>query len=133
MKFMLPMAALALLSPLASTAQASGVQKQVRFATGTTSGSYSGTVKSYDYDTYTFFARKGQQLHVNLSASDLQTALFNKQLPDSVSLDPYSPSLNKDGHYVLPYTGRYDLRILQTRNDARQGKTVPYQLKISIH
>ena len=33
---------------------------------------------------------------------------------------------------TLPYTGRYEIRVLQTRNGARRGGTRPYTLNISI-
>lgn len=44
----------------------------------------------------------------------------------------YSPELDAKGNYTLPYSGEYELRVLQPRSQARLGKTPKYNLKISI-
>lgn len=33
------------------------------------------------------------------------------------------PELDSHGQYSLPASGKYELRVLQTRNDARKNKT----------
>jgi len=45
----------------------------------------------------------------------------------------YSPELDAEGSYTLPYSGEYELRILQPRSQARLGKTPKYYLQISIY
>ncbi|ECR5081781.1 inhibitor of g-type lysozyme, partial [Salmonella enterica] len=39
---------------------------------------------------------------------------------------------NDAGKYTLPASGNYELRILQTRNDARRNKTKKYRISIQI-
>ncbi|EPX8206892.1 TPA: g-type lysoyme inhibitor PliG, partial [Escherichia coli] len=36
------------------------------------------------------------------------------------------------GQYSLPASGKYELRVLQTRNDARKNKTKKYNVDIQI-
>lgn len=45
------------------------------------------------------------------------------RIDDSVDLSRYSPELDSHGQYSLPASGKYELRVLQTRNDARKNKT----------
>lgn len=48
---------------------------------------------------------------------------FGPGIDDSVDLSRYSPELDSHGQYSLPASGKYELRVLQTRNDARKNKT----------
>uniref|UniRef100_UPI00189B4462 g-type lysoyme inhibitor PliG n=2 Tax=Gammaproteobacteria TaxID=1236 RepID=UPI00189B4462 len=93
---------------------------------------YSGEIKGYDYDTYTFYAKKGQKVHVSISNESADTYLFGPGIDDSVDLSRYSPELDSNGQYVLPDSGKYELRVLQTRNDARKNKTKKYSVDIQI-
>ncbi|MCU8651012.1 inhibitor of g-type lysozyme, partial [Escherichia coli] len=47
-------------------------------------------------------------------------------------LSRYSTELDNNGQYTLPATGKYELRVLQTRNDARKDKTKKYNINIQI-
>ncbi len=47
-------------------------------------------------------------------------------------LSRYSPELDSHGQYSLPASGKYELRVLQTRNDARKNKTKKYNVDIQI-
>ncbi|WP_137462909.1 hypothetical protein, partial [Escherichia coli] len=49
--------------------------------------------------------------------------LFGPGIDDSVDLSRYSPELDSHGQYSLPASGNYELRVLQTRNDARKNQT----------
>ncbi|WP_341829504.1 PPC domain-containing protein, partial [Vibrio cholerae] len=80
-----------------------------------------GEIKGYDYDTYTFYAKKGQKVHVSISNEGADTYLFGPGIDDSVDLSRYSPELDSHGQYSLPASGKYELRVLQTRNDARKN------------
>lgn len=40
--------------------------------------------------------------------------------------------LDSHGQYSLPASGKYELRVLQTRNDARKNKTKKYNVDIQI-
>lgn len=56
--------AVLLLALLTSTSFAAGKNVNVEFRKGHSSAQYSGEIKGYDYDTYTFYAKKGQKVHV---------------------------------------------------------------------
>lgn len=55
--------AVLLLALLTSTSFAAGKNVNVEFRKGHSSAQYSGEIKGYDYDTYTFYAKKGQKVH----------------------------------------------------------------------
>ena len=59
--------AVLLLALLTSTSFAAGKNVNVEFRKGHSSAQYSGEIKGYDYDTYTFYAKKGQKVHVSIS------------------------------------------------------------------
>ncbi|WP_423779549.1 PPC domain-containing protein [Escherichia coli] len=104
----------------------------IKFRKGHSSAQYSGEIKGYDYDTYTFYAKKGQKVHVSISNEGADTYLFGPGIDDSVDLSRYSPELDSHGQYSLPASGKYELRVLQTRNDARKNKTKKYNVDIQI-
>ncbi|EAW6447159.1 inhibitor of g-type lysozyme, partial [Salmonella enterica subsp. enterica serovar Typhimurium] len=51
---------------------------------------------------------------------------------DSVDLSRYSSELDDNGQYTLPASGKYELRVLQTRNEARKNKAKKYSVNIQI-
>ncbi|WP_261663953.1 hypothetical protein [Deinococcus sp. Marseille-Q6407] len=120
------------LAVLPGAANAAGVQREIHFAPGTYGASYGGTVRGYNYDSYVFYAHRGQHLKVGVGQQPLTPVLFHKSLRDAVNMEAYSPALNRSGDYILPFDGRYELRLLQTRNAARSGRQVPYTLSIRI-
>lgn len=117
---------------LTSTSFAAGKNVDVEFQKGHSSAQYSGEIKGYDYDTYDFYAKKGQKVHVNISNESADIALFGPGISDSVDLSRYSPDLDDNGRYTLPASGKYELRILQSRNDARKNKAKKYNVNIQI-
>ncbi|ECF4921251.1 PPC domain-containing protein [Salmonella enterica subsp. indica] len=121
-----------LLAFLTSTCLAAGKNVNVEFRKGHSSAQYSGIIQGYDYDTYIFQAKKGQQLRVSISNESTDTYLFGPGISDSVDLSQYSLALNDNGPYTLPASGHYELRILQTRNDARKNKAKKYRVSIQI-
>lgn len=116
----------------ASTQSATGKTVNVKFAKGASSANYFGKIKGTKYDTYKFIAKKGQKLKVKTSGGNVDTYLFHKSLADSVNVSKYSPEVDKNGAYTLPYSGTYELRVLQPRSQANQGKTPKYWLEIAI-
>jgi len=106
---------------------------EVRFAKGTTSSSYTGQIIGYQYYLYHFIAKKGQRLKVKIDGGNVDAYLFHDRLRDSVYMSKYSPELDAEESYTLPYSGEYELRILQPRSQARLGKTPKYYLQISIY
>ncbi|HAE2269866.1 TPA_asm: inhibitor of g-type lysozyme [Salmonella enterica subsp. salamae serovar 60:g,m,t:z6] len=121
-----------LLALLTSTCFAAGKNVNVEFRKGHYRAQYSGIIQGYDYDTYIFQAKKGQQLQVSISNEGADTYLFGPGISDSIDLSRYSPALNDNGQYTLPSSGHYELRILQTRNDARKNKAKKYRVSIQI-
>ena len=94
--------AVLLLALLTSTSFAAGKNVNVEFRKGHSSAQYSGEIKGYDYDTYTFYAKKGQKVHVSISNEGADTYLFGPGIDDSVDLSRYSPELDSHGQYSLP-------------------------------
>lgn len=111
---------------------AAGRHINVEFDRGQSSVHYSGEVRGNDYDVYTFSARKGQKVQAVISAGRVYGYLFGPGISDSVSLDKYSPDVDGDGMYILPESGKYELRVLQTRNDARRNKVKKYNIDILV-
>lgn len=116
--------AVLLLALLTSTSFAAGKNVNVEFRKGHSSAQYSGEIKGYDYDTYTFYAKKGQKVHVSISNEGADTYLFGPGIDDSVDLSRYSPELDSHGQYSLPASGKYELRVLQN------SKTTPVKTKL---
>ena len=75
--------AVLLLALLTSTSFAAGKNVNVEFRKGHSSAQYSGEIKGYDYDTYTFYAKKGQKVHVSISNEGADTYLFGPGIDDS--------------------------------------------------
>ncbi len=108
--------AVLLLALLTSTSFAAGKNVNVEFRKGHSSAQYSGEIK----------------VHVSISNEGADTYLFGPGIDDSVDLSRYSPELDSHGQYSLPASGKYELRVLQTRNDARKNKTKKYNVDIQI-
>lgn len=103
----------------------------VKFKAGASGATYHGKIKGYGYDQYGFYAKKGQRLKA-VTTGNVDSYLFNNRLAGSVNLGEYSSDLDSHGDYILPYTGTYQVRVLQTRNAARKGKTPNYTLQLTI-
>ena len=97
----------------------------VKFKAGASGATYNGKIKGYGYDQYSFYAKKGQALKV-VTTGNVDSYLFHNRLADSVNLGEYSSDLDSNGDYILPYTGTYQVKVMQTRNDARKGKAPSY-------
>ncbi|ACY84824.1 PPC domain-containing protein [Edwardsiella piscicida] len=121
-----------LLSALSATAVAAGRQIDVVFPKGHDSARYSGTIKGYDYDAYFFRANKDQRLRLTLPKETVAAVLFGPGIDDAVDLGKYSPALDSQGRYTLPASGKYELRILQSRAEARRKEVKPYRFTLQI-
>jgi hypothetical protein len=123
-----------MVSPTVMAASSDAVAKtvNVQFKKGASSANYYGKLKGSKYDSYTFYAKKNQKLSVKTTGGNVDSYLFNKNLSDSVNVGEYSSELDNQGYYTLPYSGKYELRILQPRSQASKGKTPPYWLEVSI-
>ena len=94
----------------------------VKFAKKAYSANYYGRLDGYKYDSYKFYAKKGQKLKVKLTGGNVETYLWGNQLKDSINLGKYSPELDDNGIYILPASGEYEIRVLQPRSQARKDK-----------
>ena len=103
----------------------------VKFKAGASGATYNGKIKGYGYDQYSFYAKKGQALKV-VTTGNVDSYLFHNRLADSVTFGEYSSDLDSNGDYILPYTGTYQVKVMQTRNDARKGKAPSYTLQLTI-
>ena len=103
----------------------------VKFKAGASGATYNGKIKGYGYDQYSFYAKKGQALKV-VTTGNVDSYLFHNRLADSVNLGEYSSDLDSNGDYILPYTGTYQVKVMQTRNGARKGKAPSYTLQLTI-
>lgn len=97
----------------------------VQFAKGENFAELKGTIKGYDVDRYSFYAKQGQLL-------TLETIDNDRQIQFSLS---HAKADNLSATYqVLPYSGKYTLTVYQTRNDARKQPNVKrvYNVKLKI-
>lgn len=91
-----------LLSTLSATACAAGRQIDVLFPKGHDSARYSGTIKGYDYDTYSFRAAKDQHLRLTLPKETVDAVLFGPGIDDTIDLGQYSSALDSQGAILCP-------------------------------
>ena len=123
-----------IVSPTVMAASSDSVVKtvDVQFKKGASSANYYGKLKGYKYDSYIFYAKKNQKLSVKITGGEVDSYLFHKNLADSVNVGEYAPEADDQGYYTLPYSGKYELRILQPRSQASRGKTPVYWLEVTI-
>lgn len=97
--------------------------KELRMAKGSYDVNRAGAIKGDKYCEYQFYAKKGQSVSATLIGSDdLYPILYSDNSPD---LSLKTVTLNK--------TGEHTIRVLQPRNQAREGNTPkPYYLTVTI-
>lgn len=125
---------LTMLSPAVLANDNNDIRKTVvvKFAKKAYSANYYGRLDGYKYDSYKFYAKKGQKLKVTLTGGNVETYLWGNQLKDSINLGEYSPELDDNGIYILPASGEYEIRVLQPRSKARKDKKPQYWMSINI-
>lgn len=103
----------------------------VKFAKGTSSAIFEGSLKGSDTRDYILNARQGQQLVVNLKAKTEYKTLFtifeaNTKNALAVEDDSYDGKLNENGNYILRV-------FTYSKEDNLTEKDVSkYELKISV-
>lgn len=117
--------ALAALAPFATAtmaqAQCGGA---VAFAKGAEQTTLTASLSGLQSCDYVLAARKGQTLTATL---DAPTGV------EAIVIDPVEHALAPGEPLVLPQTGRYTVRVLQTRNAARQSDAArPFALTLHI-
>jgi hypothetical protein len=97
--------------------------KELRMAKGSYNVNRAGAIKGSKYCEYQFYAKKGQKVSATLVGSeDLYPMLYSA---DSQDLSSDTVTLDK--------TGEHTIRVLQPRNQAREGNTPkPYYMTVTI-
>ncbi|MFV5592058.1 PPC domain-containing protein [Acinetobacter variabilis] len=125
---------LTIVSPVVLANDNNNIRKTivVKFAKKAYSANYYGKIDGYKYDSYKFYAKKGQKLKVKLTGGNVEAYLWSNQLKDSINLGEYSPELDDKGIYILPASGEYEIRVLQPRSQASKDKKPQYWMSINI-
>ena len=78
---------LTMLSPAVLANDNNDIRKTVvvKFAKKAYSASYYGRIDGYKYDSYKFYAKKGQKLKLRLTGGNVETYLWGNQLKDSIN------------------------------------------------
>ncbi len=125
----------AVLAALAAPAVAQR-SADVQFKAGNYGTMLSGTITGDEYFDYKLRAGKGQKMYVSLSVTDSNgsgTAYFNILPPGSDGVAIYNSSMNGNTTTTtLPEKGEYRIRVYLMGNDRDAGKTVGYNLDVSI-
>ena len=97
--------------------------KELRMAKGSYDVNRAGAIKGNGYCEYQFYAKKGQKVSAAIIGSnDLYPLLYGIVSPD---LSNETVTLDK--------TGEHTIRVLQPRNQAREGNTPkPYYMTVTI-
>ena len=108
----------------------------VKFDKGNFGTMVSGTVKGNEYFDYRLDANAGQKIFVELKDSGTNgsgTAYFNILPPGSDGVAIYNGSINGNSTTIdLPEKGTYTIRVYLMGNDRDAGKTVGYNVDLSI-
>ena len=108
----------------------------VQFERGNYGAMLSGAVVGDDYFDYRLGAKAGQELFAELDVVDTNgngTAYFNILPPGSDGYAIYNGSTDGNSTTVnLPEDGTYTIRVYLMGNDRDTGKTVGYNLDVSI-
>lgn len=97
--------------------------KELRMAKGSYNVNRAGAIKGDKFCEYQFYAKKGQKVSATIVGSDdLYPVLYGTNSPD---LSSETLTLDK--------TGEHTIRVLQPRNQAREGNTPkPYYMTVTI-
>ena len=97
--------------------------KELRMAKGSYNVNRAGAIKGNGYCEYQFYAKKGQKVSATIiGSSDLYPLLYGIVSPD---LSSETVTLDKTGEHII--------RVVQPRNQAREGNTPkPYYLTVTI-
>ena len=97
--------------------------KELRMAKGSYDVNRAGAIKGDKYCEYQFYAKKGQKVSATIVCSnDLYPVLYGTNSPD---ISTETVTLDK--------TGEHTIRVLQPRNQAREGNTPkPYYMTVTI-
>ena len=133
MKSLLSLTLSALILAVPASAQ---MTADVHFQAGNFGTMVSGTVTGDEYFDYRLGAAAGQSMFVELTVRDTNgtgTAYFNILPPGSDGAAIYNGSIDGNTTTVaLPDSGDYTIRVYLMGNDRDTGKTVGYNVDLSI-
>ena len=97
--------------------------KELRMEKGSYDVNRAGAIKGDKYCEYQFYAKKGQKVSATIVGSDdLYPVLYGTNSPD---ISTETVTLDK--------TGEHTIRVLQPRNQVREGNTPkPYYMTVTI-
>ena len=108
----------------------------VQFQPGNYGTMLSGTITGDEYFDYKLRAKAGQEMYVSLSVTGTNghgSPYFNILPPGSDNVAIYNSSSGDQTTTVkLPESGEYKIRVYLMRNDNDAGKTVGYNVDVSI-
>lgn len=108
----------------------------VKFEAGNFGTMISGTITGDAYFDYRLGANAGQELFAELSVADTNgtgTIYFNILPPGSDGVAIYNGSIDGNtARVALPDSGDYTIRVYLMGNDRDTGKTVGYNVDVSI-
>ena len=133
---MIARVAFAALLAVAGLPAAAQMTAEVKFQPGNFGTMVSGTVIGDEYFDYILGASGGQELFAELQVSDTNgngVIYFNILPPDSDGVAIYNGSIDGNTARIdLPEDGDYTIRVYLMGNDRDTGKTVGYNLDLSI-
>ncbi len=119
-----------------STAASAQRVADVRFQPGNFGTMVSGTIIGDEYFDYKLGAQAGQEMFAELQVTDTNgngVVYFNILPPGSDGEAIYIGSINGNTARIdLPEDGEYTIRVYLMGNDRDTGKTVGYNLDLSI-
>ncbi|MGI9373232.1 MAG: hypothetical protein ACR2OJ_12105 [Hyphomicrobiales bacterium] len=109
---------------------------EVKFDKGNYGTMVNGTITGNEYFDYTLDANAGQKMFVELKVAGTNgngTVYFNILPPKSDGAAIYNGSMNGNSTTIdLPKQGTYTIRVYLMGNDRDTGKTVGYNVDLSI-
>ncbi|WP_170433872.1 hypothetical protein [Ruegeria arenilitoris] len=109
---------------------------EVKFQAGNFGTMVNGTITGDEYFDYVLGAKGGQELFAELQVSDTNgsgVVYFNILPPGSDGVAIYNGSIDGNtARITLPEDGDYTIRVYLMGNDRDTGKTVGYNLDLSI-
>jgi hypothetical protein len=120
-----------------ATVSLAQMSADVKFEPGNYGAMLSGTVTGSEYFDYRLGGRAGQKLFVELTvdgANGNGTIYFNVLPPGSTGEAIFNGSMDDNNSEVveLPQSGVYTVRVYLMGNDNDAGKTVDYNVDVSI-
>ncbi|NOD94262.1 hypothetical protein GS636_15845 [Ruegeria sp. HKCCD4884] len=109
---------------------------EVQFQSGSYGTMVNGAVTGDEYFDYVLGAKAGQEMFADLQVSDTDgngVVYFNILPPGSDGVAIYNGSIDGNTARInLPEDGDYTIRVYLMGNDRDTGKTVGYNLDLSI-